>query len=79
MALLGFTLPPDSGEKLTLGKSARRELIIFNINLTFTVHYVACRNRVKKDLLNHHKPDWLHVLEKHNVPVSGASRLKKVY
>ena len=23
MALLGFTLPPDSGEKLTLGKSAK--------------------------------------------------------
>ena len=24
MALLGFTLPPDSGEKLTLGKQAGR-------------------------------------------------------
>ena len=24
MALLGFTLPPDSGEKLTLGKTGRR-------------------------------------------------------
>lgn len=29
MALLGFTLPPDSGEKLTLGKF---ELYIFIIN-----------------------------------------------
>lgn len=32
MALLGFTLPPDSGEKLTLGKSNRKLYSILQLN-----------------------------------------------
>lgn len=36
MALLGFTLPPDSGEKLTLGKS------FFYIFLTIFILIISC-------------------------------------
>ena len=38
MALLGFTLPPDSGEKLTLGKS--RIIFIFLITIIFRTYMV---------------------------------------
>merc|ERR1711994_1096053 len=41
MALLGFTLPPDSGEKLTLGKSTATFLLFLHIhksNPMFSFH-----------------------------------------
>lgn len=34
MTLLGFTLPPDSGEKLTLGVTILLSLTVFMLQLT---------------------------------------------
>lgn len=36
MALLGFTLPPDSGEKLSLGKCPTTRLCLLQTNKTYT-------------------------------------------
>lgn len=37
MTLLGFTLPPDSGEKLTLGVTILLSMTVFLLQLTETL------------------------------------------
>ncbi len=44
MALLGFTLPPDSGEKLTLGTSKKKHIYIYSSCRVLSQHLIQSAN-----------------------------------